>query len=131
MSYVQPGRYGGYINYKTYKDEGPYEYTSTFGDHYRFELCVFVSGIIFRRREVIIYIRGQPPYPRGLRTDLHSTHRIQESRRDYYVCTNPDDPPENIPDALTWMRMWAEGTSHYVRTGQFKQPPVHDGYVTW
>ena len=82
--------------------------------------------------EVRIYIVSQPRYPSRSAADLHASHRIPGRGRGVYrICTNPTNVPEDSPEALTWMRAWAEGTSRYIRTGTFDEPYVADGYVTW
>lgn len=104
-------------------DYGEFEYTTRDGQYdFRFNLAP--ANIIdpdhdwWIEDEVVIFILHQPGYE-GRATDGHSTHRIDYPKTGRkFVCVGRDqDPPTNVPDALSWAVYWAEETAEYIRTG--------------
>ena len=115
---------GNTIDFSDWEDDdyGEFEYQTRDG-RYDFRFNLVPAKILkphddwWIEGEVVIFIVEQPSYE-GRATDGHSTHRIKykHDRRSFICIGRDEDPPTNVPDALSWAVYWAEKTGEYIRT---------------
>lgn len=71
------------------------------------------------------YIESMPSY--GSRdTGLHTTHRLHDSSRRYYVCWNR--PLINVEDVKQVVALWSDLTQEYIKTGRTIDQQMRNRY---
>lgn len=114
MRMISTGGRGQQLDFTLFGRDGVYDYTSQIGDYFRAQIITIPT------QEVRVYILAHPRYPQGRSDAPDVTHRrFDQQRQRYYVAFETATPPADHAQACKWLVMWAEGTSRYLRTGQF------------